>query len=144
VKNGTPQFSDSAGTGKLMTLAGTILRGRHESMEGLAYQLTELLNQPVADATGLEGEYDYDLTFQNVRNTRSKESVAFAPGRGVVILPPNAGPEVTPQTIPEPSVDGRPTIWDAIKEQLGLQLDAVKSVPVEVLVLDKAHQPTEN
>ena len=32
----------------------------------------------------------------------------------------------------------------ALKGQLGLQLDAVKSVPVEVLVLDKAHQPTGN
>jgi uncharacterized protein (TIGR03435 family) len=47
---------------------------------------------------------------------------------------------VTPQTSPEPSVDDRPTIWDAIKEQLGLQLEAIKSVPVEVLVLDKANR----
>jgi uncharacterized protein (TIGR03435 family) len=38
----------------------------------------------------------------------------------------------------------RPTIWEAIKGQLGLQLDRFKSVPVEVLVLDKAHQPSEN
>jgi len=145
VKNGTPQFSGSAGTGELMTLAGTILRGRHESMEGLAYWLALKLHEPVADATGLEGEYGYDLSFQTIRNARTKESAAFVPGGGVVVLPPNAGPEVTPQTSTEPSVDGRPTVWDAIKEQLGLQLDAIKSVPVGVLVLEKAKgEPTEN
>jgi bla regulator protein BlaR1 len=141
VKNGIPQLSDSAGTGEFMTLAGTILRGRHESVEGLAYWLALKLNAPVVNATGLAGEYDYDLSFQNVRATRTKDSVAFGPG-GVVVLPANAGPAVTPEVSAEPS--GRPTIWEAIKEQLGLQLDAFKSVPVEVLVLDKAHQPTEN
>lgn len=145
VKNGTPQFSANAGTGELMTVAGTILRGRHESMEGLAYWLALKLREPVADATGLAGEYDYDLSFQTIRNARPKESVAFVPGSGVVVLPPNAAPEVTPETSPEPSVDGRPTVWDAIKEQLGLRLEAIKSVPVEVLVLDKANrEPTEN
>ena len=141
VKNGVPRLSDSAGTGELMTLAGTILRGRHESMDGLAYWLALKLREPVVDATGLTGTYDYDLSFQNVPATRTKESVAFGP-QGAVVLPANAGPAVTPEVSPEPS--GRPTIWDAIKEQLGLQLVAFKSVPVEVLVLDKAHQPTGN
>jgi bla regulator protein BlaR1 len=141
VKNGIPHLSDSAGTGEFMTLAGTILRGRHESMGGLAYWLAQKLNEPVVDATGLAGEYDYDLSFQNVPAPRTKESVAFGPG-GVVVLPANAGPAVTPEVSAEPS--GRPTVWEAIKGQLGLQLDAFKSVPVEVLVLDRAHQPTEN
>jgi uncharacterized protein (TIGR03435 family) len=89
----------------------------------------------------LRGDYDYDLSFQNVPTPRTKDSVAFGPG-GIVVLPANAGPAVTADVSPEPS--GSPTIWDAIKGQLGLQLDAFKSVPVEVLVLDKAHQPTEN
>ena len=141
VKNGIPQLSDSAGTGAFMTLAGTVLRGRHESMGGLAYWLAQKLQKPVVDATGLTGEYDYDLSFQNIPIPRTRDSVAFGPG-GIVVLPPNAGPAVTPEVSPEPS--GGPTIWDAIKGQLGLQLDAFKSVPVEVLVLDKAHQPTEN
>lgn len=141
VKNGIPKFSDNAGTGTLMTLAGTILRGRHESMEGLANRLAQKLQQPVVDATGLAGEYDYDLSFQNVPSTRTKDTVAFGPG-GAVVLPANAGPAVTPEVSPEPS--GRPTIWEAIKAQLGLQLDTFKSVPVEVLVLDKGHQPTGN
>ncbi len=141
VKHGIPQLSDSAGTGVFMTLVGTVLRGRHESTGGLASWLAQTLQEPVVDATGLTGEYDYDLSFQNVPARRSKETVAFGPG-GAVILPPNAGPEVTPEVSPEPS--GRPTIWDAIKQQLGLQLEAFQSVPVEVLVLDKAHQPTQN
>ena len=141
VKNGIPQLSDSAGTGEFMTLAGTILRGRHESMAGLAYWLALKLQKPVVDATGLAGEYDYDLSFQNAPAPRTKDSVAFGP-QGAVVLPANAGPPVTPEVTPEPT--GRPTIWEAIKGQLGLQLDAFKSVPVEVLVLDNAHQPTGN
>jgi bla regulator protein BlaR1 len=140
VKNGIPHLSDNAGTGELMTLAGTILRGRHESVEGLAYWLAQKLHEPVVDATGLAGEYDYDLSFQNVHAIRTKDSVAFGPG-GAVVLPANAGPEVTPEVTPDPS--GRPTIWEAVKEQLGLQLNPFKSVPVEVLVLDRAHRPTE-
>ena len=101
-----------------------------------------MLQGPVVDATSLEGEYDYDLSFQNVPAQRTKDSVGFVPGRGEVVLPANAGPAVTPEASPDPS--DRPTIWDAVKQQLGLQLDAFKSVPVQVLVLDKAHQPTAN
>jgi uncharacterized protein (TIGR03435 family) len=142
IKNGIPGFSESAGTGELMTRAGTIFRGRHNSIGGLTSQLTQVLQGPVVDATGIEGEYDYDLSFQNLPAARTKDSVGFVPDGSAVILPANAGPAVTPEVSPEPS--GRPTIWDALKHQLGLQLDAVKSVPVEVLVLDKAHQPTEN
>jgi uncharacterized protein (TIGR03435 family) len=112
-------------------------------MGGLTDQLVQVLQAPVVDATGLEGEYDYDLSFQNVHARRANDGVAFVPGRGAVILPADAGPSVTPAVSPEFS--GRPTIWDAIKEQLGLRFEAIKSVPVEVLVLDKANrEPTEN
>ena len=141
VKHGIPQLSDSAGTGEFMTLAGTVLRGRHESMTGLAYWLALTLHEPVVDATGLTGEYDYDLSFQNVPAHRTRETVAFGP-RGAVVLPANPGPAVTPEVGPESS--GRPTVWEAIKDQLGLQLQAFKSVPIEVLVLDEAHRPTGN
>jgi uncharacterized protein (TIGR03435 family) len=60
---GLPQFSDSAKSGTLLTLAAEILRGRHENMSGLAHRLVPALRIPVIDATGLEGEYDYDLSF---------------------------------------------------------------------------------
>jgi uncharacterized protein (TIGR03435 family) len=135
VKNGTPQFSDSAQSGELFTLAGAVLRGRHENMQGLAGWLAGRLQAPVIDATGLEGEYDYDLSYTTEPAALSKNSRVF--------LPPGAGAAPPEQVAPAPP-DGHPTIWTAIKSQLGLKLEAVKA-PVEVLVLDRANRdPTEN
>ena len=37
-----------------------------------------------------------------------------------------------------------PSIFTAIREQLGLRLDAVKNVPVDILVIDAIEKPTEN
>jgi uncharacterized protein (TIGR03435 family) len=37
-----------------------------------------------------------------------------------------------------------PSVFSAIKEQLGLRLDSVKNVPVEFFVIDSVHKPTEN
>jgi uncharacterized protein (TIGR03435 family) len=134
-KDGTPQFSSSAKSGMLLTLAGEILRGRRENMSGLAHQLVLALHVPVIDATGLEGAYDYDLSFA--------PEVAPVPKGSVVFVPPGAG-AAAGQVSPAPPSD-QPAIFAAIKQQLGLPLEALKSVPVEVLVLDKAsREPTVN
>lgn len=139
IKNGKPQFSSSAKSGVLLTPGAAILRGRHENMSGLAHQLSERLGAPIIEATGIEGNYDYDVSFRPEPRPQPKGSVVFAPppipsGDGA------AGGQLSPAT---PS--DRPVLSIAIREQLGLQLEAVKSVPVEVLVLDKANrEPTEN
>ena len=39
--------------------------------------------------------------------------------------------------------DDTPNIFTALQEQLGLKLDATRA-PVDVLVIDKVSQPTEN
>jgi len=135
IKNGAPQFSDSAGSGTLVTLAQVVFRGRHENMSGLAHQLVGTLHAPVFDATGLEGEFDYDLSFA--------PEPAPLPKGSVVFIPPGAG-AVTGEASPAPPSD-HPTLWTAIKQQLGLQLEAIKSAPIDVLVLDEANRvPTEN
>ena len=145
ITNGIPPLSASAGTGELVTRAGTILRGRHNSIGGLIKQLSQVsqvLQRPVVDRMGLEGDYDYDLVFQNVPAYRSSDSVGVAPDRSTAVLPANAGPPVALEISPTPS--DRPSIWDAVKQQLGPQFNAVKSLPIEVVVLDRAHQPPEN
>ena len=37
-----------------------------------------------------------------------------------------------------------PSVFTALREQLGLRLDAVKNVPVDILVIDAVEKPTEN
>jgi uncharacterized protein (TIGR03435 family) len=135
-KNGIPHLSDSADTGVLLALTGAVIRGRHETMAGLARQLVYRLGAPVIEATGLEGEYDYDLSFTpEPRSRSSSETVLFPPGGG-------AG---APQQVGPPAPDGQPTLRTALQEQLGLKLEVVKSVPTEVVVLDKANkEPTAN
>jgi uncharacterized protein (TIGR03435 family) len=135
-KNGTPQLSDTAGTGEFFTLGRAVMRGRNQNMKGLADQLTSRLDAPVIDATGLEGEYDFDVSYK-------PEPRAVSSGMRVM-LPPGAG-AAAPQQVDSAAPDGLPTLRTALQEQLGLKLEAVKSVPVEVVVLDKANrEPTVN
>jgi uncharacterized protein (TIGR03435 family) len=63
-----------------------------------------------------------------------------ATGRIIAGPPPSAQESAgaaTPSSLP--------SLWDAIQRQLGLKLEPVKNVPVEVVVLEKANKdPTEN
>ena len=84
-------------------------------MRFLANGLTTYAGRLVVDRTGLEGPFDFDLT--------------YAPaGRGGT---------------PPPASDDRPSIFVAVQEQLGLKLEpAVERV--DVLVIDRVSLPTEN
>jgi len=135
--NGITQFANNAKSGVLLTIKEEQLHGRHETMGGLAHYLVQVLHTPVIDATGIEGEYDYDLSF---------EPIVAPPPKGTVFLGlPGAGAPTDAAGPPSaPAPGDHPTVFTAIKE-LGLQLESVKSTPVEVLVLDKASpDPTEN
>jgi uncharacterized protein (TIGR03435 family) len=91
-------------------------------MQQLADRLTAQVDRPVLDMTGLEGEYDFALTW----------SVEMAGG-------------VVPRTDPPPdqieihgtSVMSDPglSIFTAVQKQLGLKLEQRKA-PVEMLVVD--------
>ncbi len=82
-----------------------------------------VLDRPVVDRTGLEGRYDFQLTW-------TPDETQFG-GRGGQVPPP-----ADPSTAP-------PGLFTAIQEQLGLKLDATK-LPVDVLVVDRVEKPTEN
>jgi uncharacterized protein (TIGR03435 family) len=135
VKNGRPQFTKGAGSGHLVIAIGgatEIYRGRSKTMRNLADDLAGKLDAPVADETGLEGEYDYTLTF-------APEPKASPVG---VVFPPSAGPAAAPN---QDEVAALPSLRDALQSQLGLRLQPVKDVRVEVVVLDRARKiPTEN
>jgi uncharacterized protein (TIGR03435 family) len=77
-----------------------------------------ILDRPVVDKTGLTGRYDFDLTW-------APDASQF-------------GGE-----IPAPEDASSPTFFTAIREQLGLRLEATRG-PVEVFVVDNAERPSPN
>jgi uncharacterized protein (TIGR03435 family) len=96
--------------------------GRRVPMQYLCWFLGQQLQteeRPVIDRTGLGKNYDFTLS--------------FAPE-----LPPNFPKENLP-----PGLLDRPSIFDALKEQLGLRLQAQKG-PVEYYVIDHLEKPSAN
>jgi uncharacterized protein (TIGR03435 family) len=99
--------------------------GTRVDMEYLRWWLGQQLNnfqqvdRPVVDQTGLKGFYDFKLTFA-----------------------PDLSGRTGPNGEPPPSFDG-PSLFQALKEQLGLKLESSKG-PVEVFVIDHVEKPTAN
>jgi uncharacterized protein (TIGR03435 family) len=93
-----------------------------ESIAELANFLSNQLGQPVTDATGLSGRYDYGLSF------------LMEPGGRA------AGPTASNGPEPEFGV----SLIDAVRDQLGLRLEKKKG-QADVLVVDHAEKvPIEN
>jgi uncharacterized protein (TIGR03435 family) len=84
--------------------------------------LSRTLGRTVIDKTGLTGNYDFSLE--------------YAPEEGGP-PPPGGG------TQPASPSDSAPSIFTALKEQLGLKLDSAKG-PVDVVVIDHIEKPAEN
>jgi bla regulator protein BlaR1 len=105
-----PQKGINAGQGTML--------GEAASMTQLAYKLSRLLQRPVVNNTGLEGNFDFKLEWT---------------------------PELGPSAPDGQPVDtsGGPSIFSALQEQLGLRIEATKG-PVEVLVIDHVDWPSEN
>lgn len=121
--NGTrlKQSPNQAPAGTMRGLSG--ITGRNGTMEMLAAVLTNFLGRPVANRTGLTGTYDYKLEY----------APDPGPGRG-------PGADAADANLPDL---GRPTLFAALEEQLGLKLVTAK-VPVESIVIVRAEQPSEN
>jgi uncharacterized protein (TIGR03435 family) len=81
-----------------------------------------VLDRPVIDRTGLQGRFDFTLTW-------TPDETQFA----------SFGVRIPTSTDP----NAPPVLFTAIQEQLGLKLDSVRA-PVEVLVIDRVEKPSEN
>jgi uncharacterized protein (TIGR03435 family) len=92
---------------------------RNAVMSYFAFYLSQVLDKWVIDRTGLTDRYDFTIQWVPERPPR----------------PPGATEEA-------PLPEG-PTIFAALKEQLGLRLDAARG-PVEYLVIDSIHPLKEN
>ena len=86
--------------------------------------LSQNLGRTVIDKTGLEGSYDFNVT--------------YTPDQ-VPAPPPGGAPPGAP-ALPPIDPNG-PSLTTALQEQLGLKLDATRG-PVTVFVIDKISQPT--
>ena len=113
------------------------------SMAQFAEKLKDIapgyIHSPVLDATGLEGGYDFTLSFSAVGLTQRPPGGA-AIGAGPAGPPPAAIDAGAVASDPSGAV----TLFEAIEKQLGLKLEAKKR-PVAILVIDHVEQkPTEN
>jgi len=106
---------------------GTELKSGHlifkdESMSDFAWALSRMAaigDRVVLDNTGLNGTYDFELTFEPSKMLVGGE----APGTST-------------------SIEG-PSIFESVQEQLGLKLESKKG-PVEFLIIDHVEKPSAN
>ena len=97
---------------------GGICHGNHIPMNYLCWFLggeLEAGKRPVLDRTGLTGAYDFDLTYT---------------------------PDAPAENLPAELRD-RPGIRDALREQLGLHLEAGRG-PIDYYVVDRIDRPSDN
>jgi uncharacterized protein (TIGR03435 family) len=109
------------------------LQAMGQTMDQFINMLSNQVDRPVIDETGLKGKYDFSLSF----------AMEMGMGRGMMGLPPpppgDGGPAAT-----APDGEAGPTLFTALQEQLGLRLEA-KRGPVDILVIDRMEKtPTEN
>jgi uncharacterized protein (TIGR03435 family) len=106
-----------------------------QTMSQLAEWLSNQLDRPVVDQTGLTKNYALTLEY-------SPESVGGRGPMGMALPPmPSGGEGGTP---PEADSQAAPTLFSALQEQLGLRLEQKKG-PVDLLVVDHLEKtPTEN
>jgi uncharacterized protein (TIGR03435 family) len=97
------------------------LRATAQTMTGFAGLLTGSAGRKVVDRTSLEGLYDFELNWT-----------------------PDQMPANLPADVPFPRPDPNgPSIFTALQEQLGLKLESATG-PLESIVIEKVHKPTEN
>jgi len=89
------------------------MTGTQALISNLVLYLSRQLKRPVFDRTGLTARYNFELSW-------------------------------TPELAPCPdSADNAPSIFTALREQLGLRLDSIKG-PVDTVVVDRAEKPSED
>jgi uncharacterized protein (TIGR03435 family) len=84
----------------------------------IVMELSRIVGRPVIDQTGLKGAWHFGVRYTTEDGTPTARGVAAGPDPG-------------------------PSIFTAVREQLGLKLDAGKA-PVDSLVIDSIERPSGN
>ena len=121
------------------SIPSTQLNCQNISLAEFAERLQRLDTQqfkvPVADQTGIEGRWDFTLTFASEAVLRSLEMSRSAAAA-------QTGAAIGQTTASDPT--GAVTLAEAFPRQLGLKLE-MRQRPVQVLVVDSMNEkPTEN
>lgn len=118
---------------------GVIARGNGPlELEAKAVQLSrfatflrQMVGKKVIDKTSLEGFFDIKLQY------------AAEPGRGPILIASQSTPAAgDANRIPEPELSG-PTIFNALRDQLGLELQPDKG-EFDFFTVDSVEKPSEN
>jgi uncharacterized protein (TIGR03435 family) len=128
-KNGPKNLTPATSTSPYPSLefnhapSGVVLPARNAALSQLCQMMQQVvLDRPVVDRTGLTGKFDFVLTFM--------------PNESQFDGHP-------PMTASQASGEPAPDLFEAIRSQLGLRLEAAK-VPTNVLVIENVERPTEN
>jgi uncharacterized protein (TIGR03435 family) len=132
-KDGFPELAPGKDNFVSFAFPGGVTKfsARGQGISRIARALENPLGKPVVDKTGLNGRYDYNLSF--TRDERTSANTVGDPGPSTAA----AGPEGA-------SVDAPPELFTAIQDQLGLKLEQ-KRIPMDVVIVDRAERtPKEN
>jgi uncharacterized protein (TIGR03435 family) len=103
---------------------GLFVKAPSATVASFVWLMSRFTALPVVDMTGIEGQYEFDLTF-------APDAVDWS---AIGLRPPDSAPT---------GVEPAPSVFDAVKKY-GLRLEARKS-PIEVLVITHLEKiPTEN
>jgi uncharacterized protein (TIGR03435 family) len=120
----TPNTSNPNGLPALLFKGLGVLPVVNATLGDFARVMTQaVLDRPVVDQTGLQGRFDFTLTW-------TPDESQFR-SMGVRIPPPPA------------DGSGPPGLFTAVQEQLGLRFDRTNA-PVEVVVIDRVEKPSDN
>jgi uncharacterized protein (TIGR03435 family) len=120
-------------------ILGRLVTVQNMTMAQFAAKLQQIapgyIHSPVLDATGLEGSWNFTLSFSPAGALQGGGG-----GRGGGDSPPPAPAGLTEASDPSGAI----SLFEAINKQLGLKLELQKR-PVQVLVIDHVEpKPTEN
>lgn len=109
----------------LISYAGPAVEAEGSTLMEFSKLLNLILDRPVIDRTGIAGRFDIHVEF-------ARDEVT-----------PGLREPVPDGTAAATSDLGRPTIFTALQEQLGLKLTPARG-PVEFLAIDHVERPAEN
>jgi uncharacterized protein (TIGR03435 family) len=114
---GGPKLHESGKPFMMTAVTPTRIHAPSVDMDTFAKSLGSLINEPVANGTGLTGNYEFTLT-----------------------LDPGDSPDSAPPS-PFPTLQ---SIFPALQEQLGLKLESGHKIQVSTIVIDHVEHPTED